>query len=84
MKITILVKPGAKEEKVEKCEIVALGAMTRHSTGNCLKVHVKEPAKEGRANWAVERLLAAYFKVPPSRVRIISGQTSRKKIVEIL
>ena len=48
------------------------------------KVSVKELAKEGRANWGVERVLAVYFKIAPSRVRIISGQTSRKKIVEIL
>ena len=48
------------------------------------KVSVKEPAKEGRANWAVERALAKHFNVSPSRVRIVSGQTSKTKIVEII
>lgn len=64
-------KPGAKEERVEKI-----------SENNFL-VAVKEPAKEGRANWAVERALAKYFKVPVGGVRIISGHTSRQKVVEI-
>lgn len=72
MKITVMVKPGAREEKIEKI------SETEY------KISVKEPAKEGRANWAVERSLAQYFGVPISRVRIISGQTSRHKIVEVL
>lgn len=71
MKVTVSVKPSAREEKVEKI------SETEY------KVSVKEPAKEGRANWGVERALAVYFKIPPSRARIISGHTSRKKIVEI-
>jgi len=44
---------------------------------------VKEPAKEGRANRAIEAALAAYFAMPRSAVRIIAGHTSRNKIVEI-
>jgi len=71
MKFLVSAKPGAKEERVEKI------------SENEYKVSVKEPAKEGRANWAVERVLAKHFGVPVSRVRIISGQTSRTKIIEI-
>lgn len=72
MKIIILTKPSAREEGVEKV-----------SDGE-FKVSVKEPAKEGRANWAIERVLAKHFGVPVSCVRIISGHASRKKIVEII
>lgn len=72
MKISIIAKPSAREEKIDKI------SETEY------KISVKEPAKEGRANWAVERALAQYFGVPISRVWIISGQTSRHKIVEIL
>ncbi len=72
MKITVIAKPGAWEEKVEKISETSY------------KVSVKEPAKEGRANWAIERVLANYFGVPVSRVRIVSGKTSRTKIVEII
>jgi len=40
--------------------------------------------KEGEANRAVIKTLAEYFDVAPSRISIISGQTSRTKIIEIL
>lgn len=72
MKLSIFAKPGAKEEKVEKI------------SEKEYRVSVKEPAKEGRANWAIERVLADYFGVAVARVRIISGKTSRAKILELL
>lgn len=72
MRITVIAKPGAREEKIQKI------SETEY------RVWVKEPAKEGRANWAIERALAQHFGVAVSRVRIISGHTSRRKIVEIL
>lgn len=71
MKIFVKVKPSAKKEFVEKIDETNF------------VVAVKEPAKEGRANWAVLRALAQHFKVSPSQVRIISGQKSRQKLVEI-
>ena len=72
MKLTIIAKPGAKEYKVFKI------SETQY------KVSVKEPAKEGRANWAIERELAKHFRIAISRVRVIHGQTNKTKIVEIL
>ena len=71
MKIFVKAKPGARKEFVEKIDETNF------------VVAVKEPAKEGRANWAIERALARHFKVSPSQVRIISGQKSRQKLVEI-
>jgi len=44
---------------------------------------VKAPAKEGRANWAVARALAEYFKIAPSRVELVSGFSSKEKVFEI-
>ncbi|MGB9797203.1 MAG: DUF167 domain-containing protein [bacterium] len=41
---------------------------------------VKEPAEKGRANDAVVRLLSRYFK---GKVRIIRGESKRRKVVEI-
>jgi uncharacterized protein (TIGR00251 family) len=46
-------------------------------------VRVKEPAKEGKANRAVIKLLADYFGVPQRQIAISSGFTSRNKIIEI-
>ena len=46
-------------------------------------VAVAARATEGKANRAIEKALAEYFDVPTSRVRIISGQTAKEKVVEI-
>ena len=45
-----------------------------------LVVRVKAPPTKGKANKAVVKVLSAHFN---ARVRIVSGATSRKKIVEI-
>lgn len=44
-----------------------------------LVVAVREPAVDGRATAAVARALADAFALPASRVRLISGATSRTK-----
>ena len=48
-----------------------------------LRVFVKAPPQEGRANEAVIETLAAHFRVPKSRVAIVGGYKSKTKIVEI-
>ncbi|MEK7066811.1 MAG: DUF167 domain-containing protein [Patescibacteria group bacterium] len=71
MKFFLKVKPGAKINKVELTEECVL------------LVSVKAPAKEGKANLAVVRALADYFKIPKNAVRVKSGLKSKNKIVEI-
>jgi uncharacterized protein (TIGR00251 family) len=51
--------------------------------GDEYNVRVKEPPREGKANEAVIRVLAEHFRVSKSSVRIVSGQFSHHKIVEI-
>lgn len=70
MKVSVKAKPGAKRPGVE-CE------------GDVLVVAVKERAADGKANVAVVKAVARYFKVAPSRVHIVSGHGARKKILEI-
>lgn len=48
-----------------------------------LKVRLQAPAIEGRANEALCEYLAALLKTPKSAVRILSGDRSRTKRVEI-
>jgi uncharacterized protein (TIGR00251 family) len=48
-----------------------------------LKIYVNAPAEGGRANDAVIALLADFFRVRPKSVRILSGERSRRKIVEV-
>ena len=72
MKIFIKAKPSSREEKVEKVDDLNY------------VVSVKEPPVKGKANEAIRNALAVYFKTASSRVKIVSGFSSRNKIVEIL
>ena len=72
MRILIKAKPGAKRTEIKE---VAMRQFT---------VAVREPAQDGKANHAIEKAIAEYFNVAPARVRIISGFTSREKMIEIL
>jgi uncharacterized protein YggU (UPF0235/DUF167 family) len=66
MRVSIIVKSNAKENKVD-----------------LPRIFVKEPAKEGKANESVIKLLAKHFNVSKSRINIILGLKSKKKIIKI-
>jgi uncharacterized protein (TIGR00251 family) len=51
--------------------------------GTALKVRVSAPPVDGAANEAVIALLATVLNLPRAAVRIVSGLSSRSKIVEI-
>jgi len=51
--------------------------------GDGWKLRVAAPAESGQANDAVVRLLADVLSLSVQRVEIVSGQTSRNKVVEI-
>jgi len=70
VKIQVKVKPNSKIEEVSQ-------------EGDSFVVKVEEPLREGRANQAVIKLLAEYFGIPQSQVRILNGFKSRNKVVEI-
>ena len=72
MKIFIRAKPGAREEKVEKID------------DNHFIVSVKEPPVKGQINEAIKKALSKFFKTKAYLVRIVSGRTSRQKIIEII
>ncbi|MEK9153783.1 MAG: DUF167 domain-containing protein [Patescibacteria group bacterium] len=71
MKIIVKVKTKAKEERLEK-----IGE-------NAFAVWVKEPAEKGKANLAVIKAVAKYFKAPQNKVAIVAGLSSRQKIIII-
>jgi uncharacterized protein (TIGR00251 family) len=73
LKIQVKVKPRSKTEDV-----------TKEMDGDVYVVRVKEPPVEGRANRAVVRLLAKHLGVPESRLRIVSGFSSKNKVVEVM
>jgi uncharacterized protein (TIGR00251 family) len=68
MRISVKVKTNARESREEK-----IG-------DNEYLVMVKETPRRGKANAVLLKLLSRHFE---GRVRIISGVTSRNKIIEI-
>ena len=47
-------------------------------------IAIKSPPRDGKANIAIADVLATHFNVPFSRIRLISGFSSRDKVFEIL
>ena len=70
-RLTIKAKPGADKAEIEKLD------------ESSYVVSVREPPVRGLANAAIISALAEYFGVARSRVTIVSGWTSRQKIVQI-
>ena len=73
---SVRVQPRASSRRASKDEIA--GEM-----GGALKVRLRAPAVEGRANEALVEFLAQLLKTPRSAVRILGGERSRKKRLEI-
>lgn len=71
MRISVKAKPNAFENKVEKID------------DHNYIVSVTEPPVQGRANRAIIEELSNYFSTSTSNINIISGRTSRNKIIEI-
>lgn len=50
--------------------------------GDAIKIKVKSPATDGKANAALLEFLADELGIPSRAVRILSGEKSRDKLVE--
>ncbi len=71
MKLFVSVKPNAKQESIAQLDAAHFS------------VSVKELPQQGKANHAVMRVLAEHFHVALSRVRLVSGLSSRNKVFDI-
>ena len=49
-----------------------------------LKIKVTAPPRDGKANSKVLNLLSKELNIPKSKISIVSGQTSRDKVIEIV
>lgn len=72
LRITITVKPNSKQVP-----------LVINNSGDIV-VYVRQQAIGGRANEAVINLLAEYYDVPKTRVKIIKGHSAHRKVVEII
>jgi len=71
MKIFLKVKLKASQAKVAKID------ETHY------QVYVTQPPEKGKANKQIIKLLADYFGVSSSKIKIIVGEKRREKVVEI-
>lgn len=71
MRIFIKAKPNSKRPRVEKISL------------NTFLVEVKEPPLDGKANKAVIKAVAEFFNIAPSKIKMVLGQSSKQKILEI-
>lgn len=51
--------------------------------GNEIMMSIKSEPKYGKANKEMIRKISKFFVVPENNIHIISGLTSRKKVIEI-
>ena len=65
--LSVLVQPGASRDRI----------VGRH--GEALKVRVSAPPEAGRANQAVQGLLAEVLGTPARAIELVSGAASRRK-----
>ncbi|MEO5761787.1 MAG: DUF167 domain-containing protein [Vicinamibacteria bacterium] len=70
MRIRVRVHPGAKRSKFEMRD-------------GELHIWVLAPAVDGKANAAVMQALSDYYRVPRTKVLLVSGETSRSKSFEV-
>jgi uncharacterized protein len=69
--LTLHVQPGARQTTVAGLH------------GAALKIRLSAPPIEGRANEALLRFIADFFKVPLRDVELKQGEQSRHKRVEV-
>lgn len=71
MKISLKVKPNSRENSVKELE------------NGIFEVKVSVPPEKGKANERVIELVAKHLKIPKTKIEIISGLSSKQKIMEI-
>ncbi len=72
MKLKIKVKAHAKQNKIETKE------------GNEWTIRIKAPAIENKANEELISFLAEELNIRAAQIKIVSGHTSKIKIIEII
>lgn len=70
--LTLHIQPGAK-----KTEFAGLH-------GDALKIRLAAPPVDGKANEALVKFVAETLNLPKSAVTLKSGQTSRRKVLELI
>ena len=75
-RLTVRVQPNASADRIDGPETDAAGR-------RYLKVRVRAVPEDGKANAAVEKLIAKHLGIPKSAVRVVTGGKNRLKALEI-
>lgn len=75
-RLTVRVQPGASADRVEDW-------MTDDAGRTYLKVRVRAIAEGGKANKAVEQVIAKWLGLPKSAVKVVTGAKTRLKGLQI-
>ncbi|MBR4475763.1 MAG: DUF167 domain-containing protein [Alphaproteobacteria bacterium] len=70
MIVNVRVTPRARVQKIV-------------ADGDILRVYTNAAPTDGEANVAVIKMLAKHYGVPKSAIRIVRGETSHDKVIEI-
>lgn len=71
MKVTVLAKPNSRKESIE---VLPDGSFA---------IKVNAVPEDGKANQRIIEMLSEHFKIPKSRIDILSGHKGKKKIFKI-
>lgn len=71
IRLSVHVQPGAKRNAV----------LGEH--GGALKLAIAAPPVDGKANEAIREFVAAAFGTPSRAVAVVSGHSSRRKVLSI-
>ena len=71
MKVTVIAKPNSRKES-----IVVL-------PDGSFAIKVNAVPEDGKANLRIIEMLSEHFKIPKSRIDIVSGHKGKKKIFSI-
>ncbi|AXR61624.1 DUF167 domain-containing protein [Leptospira mayottensis] len=71
MKFTVRVKPNSKK------------TFFRKEDDGSITIAVRELALEGKANEAVIETISREMEIPKRKIRIVSGEKSKRKTIEI-
>ena len=72
MKIKVKAKPNARTNGITKLD------------EDYYEVKVTVPPEKGKANEKIRELLAKHLNMPKSRITLISGETFKEKVFEVL
>ncbi|MGB4420197.1 MAG: DUF167 domain-containing protein [Candidatus Saccharimonadales bacterium] len=73
MKLNALIKPNSSK-----------GPLVEMGDNGLVTVYIRESAFNNKANEAAMKLLAKYYNVPKTNLKIVHGHKSKQKLIEII